>query len=342
MISIVVPVYNSEIYLSECIESILSQTYRDIEIILVEDGSKDNSLAVCRRYSAQDSRIRIFPQDNRGVSEARNRGLREARGEYVQFVDSDDRLEPQMCQILLENMENNQSDLVICGIRMISGGKVKAIYSFPEKRILSDWNDLRESFTDLYCASLLHSPVNKLYRKERIRDNFESGIDFGEDLIFNLAYFENVERISVVPEVLYNYVRINENSLATKYREDKCDAILYCNQKVIEFCNKRFGAGFDFSLLERTFYQIFVNDYIGHIQEIVYLPGLSAQEKQKKIREILAKEQGAFLLHKAVSWKKVLRLDRKIAVKLALKHRVFGLYIFFRIKFWLAGCLGRR
>ncbi len=116
MISVIVPVYNVEPYLAGCLDSILSQTYRDLEILLIDDGSTDRGGTICDEYAAKDPRIRVFHTENRGLSAARNRGLDEAKGEYVGFVDSDDRIDPDMFEYLLEAAERTGADVTECGV----------------------------------------------------------------------------------------------------------------------------------------------------------------------------------------------------------------------------------
>ena len=119
-VSIIVPIYNAEKYLGYCINSIVSQTYQNIEIILVNDGSMDDSLKICKNYAAIDKRIRILDIPNGGVSNARNSGLKEATGEYIQFVDADDTIDLNMTERMCELMEAYHSDLTICGFDMIT------------------------------------------------------------------------------------------------------------------------------------------------------------------------------------------------------------------------------
>ena len=121
MISIIVPVYNRENKVGSCIASILNQTYTDLELILVDDGSTDNSVAVCEEYAKQDKRIRIIQKENGGVSSARNCGIKEARGEYLQFVDSDDTIDKEMTQKLYEAVQKNEADEAVDFVKFMAG-----------------------------------------------------------------------------------------------------------------------------------------------------------------------------------------------------------------------------
>ena len=114
LISIIIPVYNSENYLKKCIDSVLSQTYKDIEVIIVNDGSKDNSDKICKNYADQDSRIKYYSQKNSGVSVTRNNGIKYSSGAYIAFLDSDDYIESNFCEIMLRELEKESSDMCIC------------------------------------------------------------------------------------------------------------------------------------------------------------------------------------------------------------------------------------
>ena len=114
-VSIVIPVYRAEKYMERCVDSVLAQTYENIEVILVEDGSPDRCGEICDAYAKKDARVKVIHKENEGVSKARNTGLKEVTGEFVQFVDSDDALKPNMTELLVKNMAEQSGDLVICG-----------------------------------------------------------------------------------------------------------------------------------------------------------------------------------------------------------------------------------
>ena len=144
MISVIVPVYKVEKYLRKCVESIQNQTYKDLEIILVDDGSPDNSGKICDELREQDNRILVIHQQNVGLAGARNAGLAQCQGEFVAFVDSDDTIEPNMYQIMLETMDD-KCDLVICGYRVVKEGQSLGIQkNFIPQRLTEDelWDEV--------------------------------------------------------------------------------------------------------------------------------------------------------------------------------------------------------
>lgn len=234
MVSIIVPIYNSEQRIAKCIESILSQTFKDFELILINDGSKDKSLEICREYEEKDNRIRVLTQENSGVSATRNRGIECAKGEYIQFVDSDDYIAPNMVEQLVMRMKANDVDMVICGILKHYENYNEEI--LPEKEGKIYMNELEERYPSIFGNYILHSPVNKLYKKELIKSTFPTELSLGEDYTFNLNYLIESRSIYFIRESYYFYV-ISENSLISTYREDCAEIAEQLYLKGIEFCN---------------------------------------------------------------------------------------------------------
>ncbi len=213
MISVIVPVYKSETTLTRCVESLRRQTYEELEIILVDDGSPDGCPALCDELEKKDGRIRAVHKENGGVSSARNEGIRNARGEYVFFLDSDDYAEPAMAQRLLEAM--GTADLAVCGFyHHYVGKKVRKVPPQAEKGV-------SEAFLPLYGRGFLNMPWNKLYRRT-LMGRFDESLSLGEDLLFNLDYLRRTKEISVVREPLCHYIQNDTgNTLSSMRREDK-------------------------------------------------------------------------------------------------------------------------
>ena len=217
MVSLIIPVYNSEQQLPACIDSALAQTCTDLEILLINDGSTDRSPEICREYAARDSRIRVISQPNAGVSSARNRGIAEARGEYIQFMDSDDHIAPDMTASMLRYMEQSDADLVFCGIEERSEHGVRVLAPEYSGKLRVD--QLRDLCPNLFHDSGLNSPVNKLYRRKKIVNSFPADLSLGEDLLFNLNYLRGIETIYMTRECFYCY-EVHDGSLNFSYRPD--------------------------------------------------------------------------------------------------------------------------
>ncbi|MCR5043472.1 MAG: glycosyltransferase [Bacteroidaceae bacterium] len=220
MISVIIPVYNVLPYLGECVASIVAQTYKAWECILVDDGSTDGSGDICDEWAKKDGRIRVVHQENGGVSNARNKGVEEARGESIVFVDSDDTIGAEHLWRLANAAD---ADLVVSGIRQICQDeqtdemKPKTNKNFVlNKDSLTDFVDLNDKF-------LLYGPVAKLYKTSTLKKHairFPVGCNYGEDLQFNLQYLEYVKTITQVDDVSYFYRRGTE-TLSTKARPNQ-------------------------------------------------------------------------------------------------------------------------
>lgn len=240
-ISIVIPVYNAEKSLSACIESIQKQTYDQLEILLIDDGSTDSSNAICKEYADKDHRIRVINKSNGGVSSARNLGIKEATGKYIQFVDSDDYIEAECCQTLVEAMEVHKVDMVICGCVEHRGEKLNAI-SY-ENKVFHAMRDMEEDFGKLYRMNLLNIPWNKLFLREKIKKLFDEEKSLGEDLLFNLFYMKEIESVSVIQETPYHYM-IAESSLSRIFRKNYMELSLDLYDVVRKFCEEKFGKNY--------------------------------------------------------------------------------------------------
>lgn len=222
-VSIIVPVYNIEAYLTECVESLLHQTETEIEIILVDDGSSDGSAALCDAYAEKDGRVRTLHIENAGVSGARNRGMEEARAEWLMFVDSDDWLEENAVELLLEK-EDTGADLIAGGFYRNEGTCQKLLFPPDIEEFLFTEREYKKfllgacltSYTDsaalfpsaLRCGPQMQYPVLKLFRRSIICTHglrFPMGVKVGEDQLFNLQYMMHAKDVFLLNKPLYHY-----------------------------------------------------------------------------------------------------------------------------------------
>ena len=221
MISIVVPVYKSEKTLGGCLDSLLAQTYPDIEVICVVDGSPDSCGDICDSYAQKDTRVKSIKRENGGVSSARNRGIEEATGEYLLFVDSDDTVEPDYCEKMWNAYKETGAYLVICGFHhWYVGRDVEKVPSHPGVYETASW---KEEFLRLYQEGFLNMPWNKLFKKEDA-GRFDTSLSLGEDLLFNMNYLEKCSKVAVIPDALIHYIQEEKgNTLSTKKRDNKLE-----------------------------------------------------------------------------------------------------------------------
>lgn len=214
LISIVIPAYNIQDYLGPTLDSILAQTYENTEIIIVNDGSKDGTGAVADSYAAKDGRIRVIHKENGGVTSARLRGVAEAKGAYIGFVDGDDFVEPQMYAHLMENLQKYNADISHCGYQMVFPSRVD--YYYNTGRLVAQEND--QGCTDLLDGAFVEPAlVNKLYRKELfvgLREWMDPSIRINEDLLMNFYLFRQ-SRMSVFEDLCHYHYVLRPGSAAT-------------------------------------------------------------------------------------------------------------------------------
>ena len=244
LVSVVIPVYNVEKYLDRCIESIVNQTYRNLEIILVDDGSPDNCPEMCDNWAEKDNRIKVIHKKNAGLGMARNSGIEAATGTYILFIDSDDYIDLSTVEKCVCESEHDKNDIVVFGMcDAFADGTVAehpiktGACKFTGKQIIDEI--LPQLFTNETGADI--SVCNKMYRLELIKNNgvrFYSEREFlSEDAVFNLEIFKYTESVSFVPEIFYYYYK-NEKSLTHTYKEDLQELNNNFLGKCLQLCDK--------------------------------------------------------------------------------------------------------
>lgn len=229
-ISVIVPIYNSEKHIKKCLDSIVNQSYKNIEIILVNDGSIDKSEEICKEYADNDKRIKYIFQLNNGVSSARNNGITNASGEYLLFVDSDDYIDLDMIEILTNNTLE-EWDLIIFGFKefcCINNTELILGSYVSSKRYDCKISDFMEIFGQMYELRLLSAPWNNLFSREIIENNnirFIEEISYGEDTLFSLKYYNSCHKVCILDKTLYNYSRSSDESLSKKFNKDKYNTV---------------------------------------------------------------------------------------------------------------------
>lgn len=286
LISVIIPVYNTERYLKECLDSVLAQTFQDIEVICVDDGSTDDSLAVLRDYEKRDTRVRVIAKENGGVVSARKAGIEQASGEYLTFVDSDDYVAQNMAERMVENI--GEADLISFDIyRQYANEKLTEFCSFYEGKIYQGKDYEQMVATMIYDPDscrihrLIAGPVAKLFRRslvEKLVHGLECDIRYAEDALFLYEYILQCKSVKIVHESLYYY----------RYREDS--AVHSMNKEMLMDINKLYlalecvfsGHSLENVLtaqLQRWVAQLTcnaLNEYMGFDNEIVYLPEFQA------------------------------------------------------------------
>ena len=271
LISIIVPIYNVEKYLKECIESIINQTYKNIEIILVDDGSPDNCGIICDEYSQKDKRIIVIHKENGGLSDARNKGIDIAKGDYLTFIDSDDFVNIDYIEKLYNSIKLNNTKLAQCGISKVNeNNEIIERLNYDENYIKTS----HEILNELYGKHLIENVVvwNKMYAKELFRNiRFPVG-KIHEDEFTTYKIFYSVDRISLLSDCLYNYRQTNESIIGKKFNKKRLNLLDALEERMDFFKNRNeidlYEKTLKFYIEQLRLYYIKVKKYIENSKEI--------------------------------------------------------------------------
>lgn len=224
-VSVIIPIFNAEKYLLDSLSNYQKQNYENIEFILVDDGSTDNSWNICREFALKDSRVKCIHQDNRGVSAARNLGIDVSNGYYLAFFDADDYVKADMISQMVDLADSNQADIVSCGIAMELELKNKKTVRQSELRYSEDItiydsrDKIEQNLLNIWEKAVPYNVVNKLYRKSIIINNSIrfSKLRMGEDLEFNSNVLLHINSLILMPQSFYRYIREREGAATSKY-----------------------------------------------------------------------------------------------------------------------------
>lgn len=256
-ISIIIPVYNSEKYLTACIDSVLAQTLADFELILVDDGSSDKSGEICDGYALRDERVKVYHTENSGSSAARNYGIDRACGSYLGFIDSDDVIEPDMYELLYNNMIREDADMSMCGLADVYDGKVT---NKKDKNIYKVM-DAEEAIKTVMEAELTSvTPVNKLYKRELFDDTrYPVGKDSGEDASVIVELLMKCKKTVLDTSQKYYYVH-RSNSITTRDFRPSDLSVIQAYQKNYSLITEYYPKLADIAVMRLCWAHFFVLD----------------------------------------------------------------------------------
>lgn len=279
LISVIVPVYKVEEYLDRCVQSIVDQTYRNLEIILVDDGSPDNCGAMCDAWAEKDSRIKVIHKENGGLSDARNVGMAIATGEYTSFVDGDDYIAPEMYQLLFEGMLKDGSDIAACGVEMVFEDGT------PSRMLTKEGNcvlDTQAAMEAVVNESWLKQPVwYKLYRTELVRDILFPVGKYHEDVFWSYQAIARARKVSVFDTPCYFYVQRSGSIMGEGYSLKRLDGIEAKLQR-LEFLEKEFPELVKSAKTDLAFSCL----YHGQLT-LIHLKEAEKQQTIERLKEIL-------------------------------------------------------
>ena len=312
-ISIIVPIYNAEKYIRRCIESILKQTYPNIELILINDGSNDKSLEICEEYKKNDERIVLVNKNNEGVSVARNTGIEKATGELISFVDADDYLERSFLQELLNIMNKYNVKYVTCGYNRVYDNYVEQINNNLSEILMTSDEYLNKILNVQTGYGFAHM---KLINKSVIGDiRFDKTLKVGEDALFNVMLCQKLDKVVIFNKPLYNYY-FNPNSVVRKFDENYYQKYLKSMEKMTSYINNKYINDYEIN-------QNLQNYIAYHILLICvnycYHPE-NKENNRKKLKEVCKKE----IFKKAIQESSYndMSITRKISL-FTLKHNLY-------------------
>lgn len=323
LISVIVPIYNMEKYLSCCIDSILAQSYSNLEIILVNDGSKDSSLVICEAYAQKDKRIKIIDKPNGGSSSARNAGLDIADGDYISFVDSDDWIEPNMYEILantVESIKQYGSEIIRFNAyrnqEILNPSVLNGEYSGD--KLINEVILPTIGSKEFGGTFIMGVPWLNLYKRDYIEKyNFRYILDNRlEDRLFTVSVFMNAKSIYFINDVLYHYI-VNENSLTNSYNQKQWQLELDYIKGLDHECRKsdyysdEMKLRFNNDVLLRSVMNIHYEFFSNNPNNFIY--------KHKKIKQII---NDPYVLEAAKHAKKKILSTKNAFILFCIKHRL--------------------
>lgn len=240
LVSIVVPVYRGEYWLPKCIKSLLAQTYKNLEIVLVDDGSPDKSGDICDKFAKEDSRIKVIHKENGGVSSARNAGINAATGDYICFVDSDDWLTRDAVETL--HAEFLKNDIQICIANMQTVGPKNCLYEVVHRERVVLFDDADRLFFDLYQEVQSSGLAGKMFDTSLIKDNslkLKDGMKLGEDVLFLLECLKYCKAVALIENPIYFYNRLVSGSAITRYYPELTEWILLITEARNDFVREK-------------------------------------------------------------------------------------------------------
>ena len=229
LVSVIIPAYNIEDYIGRCLDSIISQTYKNLEIIVVDDGSRDHTGEILDNYAKKDRRIKVIHKENGGVSSARNKGIEAAEGDYIGFIDGDDLIESEMYKTLVDLLEEENADIAHCGYQMVFPDRVDYYHNTGKKKIQTT----EEGLKDLLSGEMIEPGlVNKLYKKELIKNcRLDETVKINEDLLMNYQLFKLSQKSVYYDITPYSYmIRSSSATGANSLIKKREDALRVLNQ----------------------------------------------------------------------------------------------------------------
>lgn len=298
LISVIVPIYKVERFLNDCIESIINQTYTNLEIILVDDGSPDKCGLICDNYAKEDKRIVVIHKENGGLSDARNAGIEVAKGAYLCFIDSDDKVRKDFVEKLYIGITTNEADLCLCGIDRIDENDNILDEITPQYEVgVTDGRMLVKSLKDFQTSNIV--AWNKIYRRDLFKNLRYPKGKLNEDEFVTYKILYACKRVTIIPENLYHYRKVQGSIMNSQFTEKRLEFLDAYKERISYF-------------KEKEDYELYKISIISYIEILVYLY-CKEEIKDKNIKTKIIKR-----------YREIYKKTRKI-VKISLKRKMFYL-----------------
>lgn len=324
MLSVIIPVYNSEKFIIKAVESVIHQTYKDIEIILVDDGSTDESYHMCYELSQKYNNVFLYKKDNGGVGSARNYGIGKANGDYILFLDSDDYIEERMVEDLLGQMEKESSDIVFCGYYVEKKDKDVLVIEATKNNKVMNIDLFFKNIFSFLANNIVNNIGTKIYKKSIIDKNnirFIEDYNICEDIMFCLNYLEKTNKISLNPGIFYHYVFQNNNSLTTRYIDD----FFYAKRSLLIYLKSLLDKFNVFAANEDLYNNLCLSALLG-----IIVNESKINDKSKIMKECM---NDLFFI-KIVSNSRPIDLKKRILKKLYMDKQYFLVFMIFKGLRW--------
>lgn len=335
LVSVIIPVYNSETYIEECIQSLLSQTLKNCEFIFVNDGSIDNSKDIIESYKSIDYRIKLINQENQGVSSARNNGINNAIGEFIGFVDSDDYVDEDMYETLYKSIKHNNSDLIVSNWEVeLDGKKISMKYNFPKNEVMDKAFINNKIIPYFLEKEDMNTVCNKLYKNSIIKSKnikFPNGVALGEDGIFNIKYLDNAETMEYIDYSGYHYREVEGSATRDILNKDyfKRSLEIY-KYDINNICKLHINKN-DFEILKSI---KFIESVISYIY--IYFTSTQIESKDKfiLIKDMISNKdvQYALKIYKDNNFN--INRYKRLIIKMIKIKSIFGLYMLTKYSQW--------
>lgn len=327
LVSVIVPIYNGAKYIDRCVNNLLNQTYKNLEIIMINDGSTDETFDRLKELCKTYSNINAINKENSGVSDTRNLGVKMAKGEYVYFFDVDDDLEADTIKDNMELIGDEEVDILYFGFwyHILSENRIK------ETCIKSDFSGnetafFNEAFLDLMSEEILNAPWNKLYRRDFLiwnRIEFDTNLSIYEDILFNLKALDAARLIKVNHKAYYHYMIQADGTALTKFHNNNYDSVKKIHKAAIKYISHNGG---NEEAINR-YNDLFIEQVASYIKQIANKEDLKGNAKNKLIKEIINDKYFVNVINSMDNLKK-----RKVLLRLFSNHNmVFALKAMYKL-----------